>query len=94
MIFAEMDVASAEGALLAHSVKAGGISFRKGRRLSAADVAALSAAGQTTVTAVRLEPADVPEDEAAQAIAGMVGGAHLSPAAPFTGRANLLADTP
>ena len=24
----------------------------------------------------------------------MVGGAHLSPAAPFTGRANLLADAP
>jgi molybdenum cofactor cytidylyltransferase len=94
MIFAEVDVTTAEGALLAHSVKAAGISFRKGRRLSAADVAALSAAGQTTVMAVRLEPDDVPEDEAAQAIAGMVAGAHLSPAAPFTGRANLLADTP
>ena len=94
MIFAEMDVARAEGALLAHSVRANGISFRKGRRLSAADIAALSAAGQKTVMAVRLEPDDVPEDEAAQAIARAVGGPHLSLAAPFTGRANLLADAP
>ena len=29
MIFAEMDVATAEGALLAHSVKAGHVAFRK-----------------------------------------------------------------
>ena len=94
MIFAEMDVASAEGALLAHSVKADRLSFRKGRRLSAADIGALKAAGQMTVMAVRLEPDDVPEDEAAETIARAVAGPHLSPAAPFTGRTNLLADLP
>jgi molybdenum cofactor cytidylyltransferase len=94
MIFAEMDIASAEGALLAHSVKAAGIAFRKGRRLSAADISALAAAGQTSVMAVRLEPDDVPEDEAAKAIAQAIAGPLLSPAAPFTGRANLLAETP
>ena len=94
MIFAEMDVATAEGALLAHSVKAGHVAFRKGRRLSAGDIAALQAAGQTTVIAVRLEAEDVPEDEAAAAIARAVTGPHLSLAAPFTGRANLLADGP
>ena len=65
MIFAEMDVATAEGALLAHSVKAGHVAFRKGRRLSAGDIAALQAAGQSSVIAVRLEAEDVPEDEAA-----------------------------
>lgn len=94
MIFAEMDLASAEGALLAHSVKAAGVAFRKGRKLTAADVAALRAAGQTSVTAVRLEAGDVPEDEAAATLARAVSGPHLSSAAPFTGRANLLADLP
>jgi molybdenum cofactor cytidylyltransferase len=94
MIFAEMDVAAAEGALLAHSVKADGFSFRKGRKLSAADIAALAGAGQSTVIAARLEPFDVPEDEAAAAIARAVAGSHLSVSAPFTGRANLLAEAP
>ena len=78
MIFAEMDLASAEGALLAHSVKAGGIAFRKGRRLSAADIEALRAAGETSVMAVRLEPGDVPEDEAAALLARAVAGPNLS----------------
>jgi molybdenum cofactor cytidylyltransferase len=94
MIFAEMDLASAEGALLAHSVKAAGVAFRKGRKLTAADIATLRAAGQTSVTAVRLEAGDVLEDDAAAALSRAVAGPHLSPAAPFTGRANLLADLP
>ena len=94
MIFAEMDLASAEGALLAHSVKAAGIAFRKGRKLTAADIAALRSAGQTSVTAVRLEAGDVPEDEAAALLARAVAGPHLFPGMPFTGRANLMADGP
>jgi molybdenum cofactor cytidylyltransferase len=93
MIFAEMMLGDAEGALLAHSVKVKGASFKKGRRLSAADIAALAAAGEMQVTAVRLEPGDVPEDEAARAIAEAVAGAGLAVAAPFTGRANLTAAT-
>ena len=91
MIFAEMALAGAEGALLAHSVKLRGGTFKKGRRLSAADIAALAAGGQTSVMAVRLEADDVPEDEAAQAVAAAVAGDHLTVAAPFTGRANLMA---
>ncbi len=91
MIFAEMPLAEAEGALLAHSVKIRGGAFRKGRRLSAADIAALAAAGQRQVMAVRLEADDVPEDEAARAIAAAVAGPHLAAGDPFTGRANLIA---
>jgi molybdenum cofactor cytidylyltransferase len=94
MIFAEMPLSEAEGALLAHSVKLKDASFRKGRRLAAADIAALAAAGQRTVVAVRLEADDMPEDEAAAAIAAAVGGAGLTVAAPFTGRANLIAAAP
>ena len=94
MIFAELPLAEAEGALLAHSIRVKGAAFRKGRRLSAADIAALSAIGQTTVAAVRLEPGDVTEDEAARQVAEAVCGEHLSVAAAFTGRANLIAEAP
>src|SRR6185437_2408778 len=78
MIFAEMALAEAEGALLAHSVKLKGGAFKKGRRLSAADIAALAEAGHSSVMAVRLEPDDVPEDEAARAVAEAVAGDHLT----------------
>ena len=94
MIFGEMDLASAEGALLAHSVKAGAIAFRKGRCLSAADIAALRAAGVTSVMGVRLEPGDVPEDEAAVLVARALAGPYLFAGKPFTGRANLMAEGP
>ena len=50
MIFAEMPLAEAEGALLAHSVKIKGGAFRKGRRLSPAEIA-VSILAQ--ITAVR-----------------------------------------
>jgi molybdenum cofactor cytidylyltransferase len=93
MIFAEMPLSEAEGALLAHGVKVKGGAFKKGRRLSRGDIDSLAAAGQTTVMGVRLEAEDVPEDEAAGAIAAAVAGPHLAIAEPFTGRANLTATT-
>jgi molybdenum cofactor cytidylyltransferase len=93
MIFAEMPLSEAEGALLAHGVRVKSGAFKKGRRLSAGDIETLAAAGQTTVIAVRLEVDDVPEDEAARAVAEAVAGPHLAVAEPFTGRANLTATT-
>ena len=94
MIFAELPSEEAEGALLAHSVKLPKASFKKGRRLSAEDVAALLAAGRRTVIAARLEPGDVGEDEAAARIAAAACGPGLVASAPFTGRCNLLASGP
>ncbi len=91
MIFADVPLAEAEGALLAHSVRLAKASFKKGRKLSAADVALLREAGRANVIVARLEPGDVGEDEAASRIAAAAGGANLSPTAPFTGRCNLLA---
>ncbi len=94
MIFAAVPPAEAEDALLAHSVRAGKLAFKKGRRLSAADIAALSEAGIERITVARLEPGDVGEDEAARRIAAALAGPGLAPAAPFTGRANLIAEAP
>src|SRR5690349_15441421 len=89
MQFGEIDLASAEGAILAHSVRHLEGQFKKGRVLSAADVALLRTAGISRVFAARLGDGDVPEDEAAGAIAAITGGTGTLAQAPFTGRANL-----
>ena len=90
MIFGEMTLDEAEGAILAHSQKAGAETFKKGRILSRADISVLKEAGVTHVTAARLGPDDVPEDEAESHLARLrdevlpgiarrpdVAGAHL-----------------
>jgi molybdenum cofactor cytidylyltransferase len=98
MIFAEVPLDQAEGAILAHSVLEGGGRFRKGLVLDPAHLAALRAAGLGHVTVARLEPGDVGEDAAAERLARALvpepdaAGLVLSP--PFTGRVNLNATGP
>ncbi len=89
MRFGSIPLDEAEGAILAHAHRDGGLSFVKGRRLSRADVAALRAAGVAAVIGAKLDPDDVHEDEAARLVAAAVSGANLTATAPFTGRANL-----
>src|SRR5215813_3678184 len=93
MIFADLAVLDAEGALLVHSIRMGKLALRKGRKLSADDVKALSEAGRTTVTAARLDPQDVGEDAAATRIAEVLAGPNVTLANAFTGRCNLLAQS-
>jgi molybdenum cofactor cytidylyltransferase len=94
MIFADLSPQDAIGAVLVHGVKIGGHSFKKGRVLSADDALTLAAAGVPAVTCVKLTPDDVPEDTAAAVIAAALVGPGLTATAPFTGRANLIADKP
>ncbi len=91
MKFGEIPVDEAVGAVLAHSLKAGALSLRKGRVLSAIDVAALKSAGRSSVVAARLEPGDVDENTAATELARPLAGGHVSLAPAFTGRVNLFA---
>lgn len=92
MIFGEVPVAEAVGAMLAHSVRAGDLKLQKGRTLTAEDAGALSAAGVARVTVARPESSDMGEDEAAAFVAEALAGENLSLSAPFTGRANLFAE--
>src|SRR4051812_28092055 len=93
MQFGRFPVAGATGAILAHGVRQGTLSFRKGRVLSADDIQALQAAGISDLTIAWPEPGDIAEDIAAARIAR----AAVDPAgfvrvgAAFTGRANLYA---
>jgi molybdenum cofactor cytidylyltransferase len=93
MRFGRIPLGEAEGAILAHSVAKDGLAFRKGRKLSATDIAALRAAGIETVMAAQLEPGDVPEDVAARRVAEAACGPNVELSAAFTGRANLYAKT-
>ena len=92
MKFGEMPIEEAEGALLAHSLVRPGIAFKKGRKLSAADIAALAVADVTRVVAARLDAEDVHEDSAAAALAAGLAGPGLSASAAATGRCNLMAE--
>ena len=92
MIFATVPVRDAEGAVLAHGVRAGALSLKKGIWLDRAAIAALREAGVAEVVAARLGPDDVGEDEAAASLASKVAGAHIRRDRAFTGRVNLYAE--
>ena len=91
MQFAFIPVAEAEGAILAHGVRAGEVRFKKGRVLSGADLAAIAGAGVATIAVARLDPGDIAEDDAATRIAALTGGGGVRVGAAFTGRVNLYA---
>lgn len=92
MKFGPVPAAAAEGAVLAHSVSAGGVRFRKARRLTREDVEALARAGVASVIVARMEPGDIDEDEAARRIAASLNGGGFTIAAPSTGRVNIHAE--
>jgi molybdenum cofactor cytidylyltransferase len=89
MRFGEITVDEAQGAVLGHSVRHAGGVFKKGRVLSAEDVATLKRTGIAMVFAAVLAPDDVTEDEAALAVANAIAGDGARVQEPFTGRANL-----
>ena len=88
MKFGSVKIEKALGAILAHS--AGGL--KKGRVLSADDIARLMERGVVEVLAARLTKSDVSEDVAAAAIVKAICGVGAAAQAPFTGRANLHAE--
>jgi molybdenum cofactor cytidylyltransferase len=86
--FGDTPIDEATGAILAHSWRANGVNFSKGRRLSAEDVEKLKTAGATTIVAARLESGDIHEDQAAESVAKVLAGEGIEVTAPFTGRCN------
>lgn len=92
MKFGLIPVETAQGAIAAHRLKLGATSLRKGQVLSSADVALLRAAGIAHIWAARLTPEDMPEDEAAQAIAAALESQGITARPASTGRVNLVAE--
>ncbi|MDR3374986.1 MAG: molybdopterin-binding/glycosyltransferase family 2 protein [Ancalomicrobiaceae bacterium] len=92
MRFGPVATADSLGAILAHSVAAGGSMLHKGHRIGAADVDLISRAGLAEVIVARLEPDDIDEDAAAGTIAAALAGPGIDVEAAATGRANLFAE--
>jgi molybdenum cofactor cytidylyltransferase len=92
MRFGTFPLGETEGAILAHSLRAGGRLIKKGKMLAAGDIAHLRDAGISEVTVARLEPGDVAEDAAATRIAQALRGDSIRVGAAFTGRVNLYAE--
>jgi molybdenum cofactor cytidylyltransferase len=93
MKFGPVAPGDAKGGIVVHSIRQGGLILKKGRVVDDADIAALKAAGVTTITIARIEPDDVSEDAAAAQLAAAVAGDGVHIDRAFTGRSNLFAET-
>lgn len=92
MKFGLVPISEAEGAILAHAVRIGGLALKKGDVITSDRLRMLAEGGVQSVIAARLEEDDVGEDEAAAQIAERLAGSHVRRGPPFTGRVNLFAD--
>ena len=77
MIFGEIPSAEAEGVRLAHTLKLPQLTLKKGRVLSATDVATLVASSVARIVGARVGADEVDEDQAAAAAAALVAGDHV-----------------
>ena len=96
MIFAEVTLEEAEGAILAHSISCSGERLKKGTVLRVEHLLSLRAAGTERITVARLTADDIDENAAAEILADALLDHEwqgLSRTVPFTGRVNLIAES-
>ncbi|MEP9371371.1 molybdopterin-binding/glycosyltransferase family 2 protein [Mesorhizobium sp. KR1-2] len=92
MRFGAVPIDQAEGAVLAHSLTAGGRRFRKAHLLGADDIAFLKADGIRELVVATLDPGDLGEDRAAARIARALSIRNIEVKPAATGRVNLHAE--
>jgi molybdenum cofactor cytidylyltransferase len=90
--FGPVPVAESEGAIVAHTIRSGGLTLKKGQVVTREQRDALAAAGVLEIVVARLEENDVGEDEAARRLAERLAGPHIRLERAFTGRVNLFAE--
>jgi molybdenum cofactor cytidylyltransferase len=93
MKFGPVPLAEAAGKILGHNIAGadGQRLLRKGRPLTAADLAALAGIGRRSVYVAELEPGDIDENNAARRVARALAGPGLRLPGAASGRANALA---
>ena len=91
MRFGRVNVADAAGTVLAHGMRVGGRTLKKGRVLSPADIERLEREGFESIVGARFDADDVTEDSTAETAAQAVAGTGVRVGAPFTGRCNVFA---
>ena len=95
MKFGPIPVKQAEGKILAHNLARpdGRGAFRKGKMITAQDVAELIAQGYERIYAAELEDGDLDENDAARQVGEAAAGSGLRLKGPADGRVNLEAQT-
>lgn len=93
MKFGPIAIADAVGCIAAHTIRAGATTVKKGAPITGEIAARLAEEGVREIVAVRLEPGDVAENEAASRLAARLIGGNILAEAPFTGRVNMFATT-
>jgi molybdenum cofactor cytidylyltransferase len=93
MKFGPVPPHEALGATAVHTIRQGSLVLKKGTLIGPDEVKSLEAAGIPQIVVARIEPGDVPEDEAAATIAAAVAGQGVRIDRAFTGRANLFAES-
>jgi molybdopterin biosynthesis enzyme len=93
MRFGAIATAQAEGHILGHNVSAadGKTHYRKGKKLTAQDLAELQTLGYTTLYVAQLDVGDVLENPAAQELGQALQGNGLRVGSATNGRVNLFA---
>ncbi len=91
MKFGGLPPSEALGAINVHTLRAGERVIKKGRVLTADDLAALGNAGITNVVCAQVELGELAEDVAAARLATALAGEHITLDEAHTGRANLRA---
>ena len=93
MKFGPVPLQAAAGLILGHNIAGldGRRALRKGRALSALDLAQLTALGRSTVYVAEMAADDVAEDAAARRVAAAVAGSNLRCSGAASGRVNLAA---
>jgi molybdenum cofactor cytidylyltransferase len=91
MKFGPVPVAQALGGIVAHSIRAGDFTLRKGTVVTAAHLADLKQHGIADIVVALLDASDLGENEAAGQLAAALAGEGARVEPPFTGRANLFA---
>ena len=89
MKFGPMPLDEAEGAILAHGVKADNVVLKKATKLTADHIDKLKAANIHEVVVALLDPDDATEDDAAWQISISIAGEGFEPRSVSTGRVNL-----
>jgi molybdenum cofactor cytidylyltransferase len=90
MMFGRVSPTQAKGLILAHSLRAGPISLKKGTVLTTKDVQALLDADIDQVTVASLAADDISEENAANQIGAALVGPNISLSQPVAGRVNLV----
>jgi molybdenum cofactor cytidylyltransferase len=90
--FGSLPLEEAEGGIAVHSVRVPDLVVRKGNIVGKAEIDVLRRAGVNEIIVAKLEPGDIPEDEAAASLAKAIAGDGVRIEDAFTGRANLFAE--